>query len=71
MKLNLPRRTKRQLPMRLSRPLGAPSGLNQIWAPDFMADALYGGHWFRTLNVIDEGNLQALGIEIATSIPSA
>jgi hypothetical protein len=23
-----------------------------------MADALYGGRWFRTLNVIDEGNRQ-------------
>jgi len=71
MKLNLPRRTKRRLPTRLRRPLGAPSGLNQIWALDFMADALYGGRWFRTLNVIDEGNRQALGIEVATSIPSA
>ena len=35
------------------------------------ADALYGGRWFRTLNVIDEGNRQALGIEVATWIPSA
>jgi putative transposase len=71
MKLNLPRRTKRRLPTRLRRPLGAPSGLNQVWALDFMADALYGGRWFRTLNVIDEANRQALGIEVATSIPSA
>jgi putative transposase len=36
-----------------------------------MADALYGGRWFRTLNGIDESNRQALGIEVATSIPSA
>ena len=35
-----------------------------------MADALYGWRPFRTLNVIDEGNRQILGIEIATSIPS-
>jgi len=35
-----------------------------------MADALYGGRWFRTLNVIHD-NRQALGIEVATSIPSA
>jgi putative transposase len=71
MKLNLPRRTKRRLPTRLRQPLGAPSGLNQVWALDFMADALYGRRWFRTLNVIDEGNRQALGIEVATSIGSA
>ena len=35
-----------------------------------MADALYGGRAFRILNVIDEGNREALAIEIGTSIPS-
>jgi len=70
MKLNLPRRTKRRLPTRIRQPLAAPAGLNQIWALDFMADALYGGRAFRTLNLIDEGNRQVLGIEIAHSIPS-
>lgn len=35
-----------------------------------MADALYGGRWFRTFNVIDEGNREALAIEVAQSIPS-
>lgn len=70
MKLNLPRRTKRRLPTRIRQPLAAPAGLNQIWALDFMADALYGGRAFRTLNLIDEGNRQVLGIEVAHSIPS-
>ena len=64
MGLNLPRRTRRRLPVRARRRLSAPGGLNVIWAADFMADALYGGRWFRTLNVIDEGNRQALGIEM-------
>jgi len=36
-----------------------------------MADALYDGRLFRALAVIDEGNREALGIEIGTSIPSA
>jgi transposase InsO family protein len=70
MKLNLPRRTKRRLPTRIRQPLAAPAGLNQIWALDFMADALYSGRAFRTLNLIDEGNRQVLGIEVAHSIPS-
>lgn len=69
--LNLPRRTKRRLPTRPRQPLRAPMTLNETWALDFMADALYGGCWFRTLNVIDEGNRQALGIHVATSILSA
>ena len=71
LRLNLPRRTKRRVPARLRQPLMAPARLNEIWALDFMADALYDGRGFRTLNVIDEGNREALAIEIGTSIPSA
>jgi putative transposase len=70
LRLNLPRRTKRRVPSRLRQPLAAPDRLNQIWALDFMADTLYGWRPFRTLNVIDEGNREALGIEVATSIPA-
>jgi putative transposase len=70
LKLNLPRRAKRRLPTRLRQPLVAPDRLNEIWALDFMADSLYGRRAFRTLNVIDEGNREALGIEVATSIPA-
>jgi putative transposase len=44
---------------------------NETWALDFMTDALYDGRRFRTFNVIDEGNREALAIEIGTSIPSA
>ena len=71
LRLNLPRRTKQRLPTRLRQPLVAPARLNETWAFDFMADALYDGRRFRTLNVIDEGNREALAIEIGTSIPSA
>jgi putative transposase len=35
-----------------------------------MHDALHDGRRFRTLNVIDEANREALAIEIGTSIPS-
>jgi putative transposase len=68
--LNLPRRAKRRIPARLRQTLEAPAVLNSTWALDFMTDALYGGRKFRTLNVIDEGNREALAIEIAISIPS-
>jgi putative transposase len=44
--------------------------LNRTWALDFMTDVLYGGWQFRVLTVIDEGNREALAIEIRTSIPS-
>jgi putative transposase len=70
LRLNLPRRTRRRLPTRLRQPLEAPRQLNGIWAMDFMSDALYGGRKFRTLNVLDEGNREAMAIDISTSIPS-
>jgi putative transposase len=71
LRLNLPRRTKRRVPTRIRQPLFAPSALNQVWALDFMHDTLYGGRPFRTLNVLDEANREALGIEAGTSIPAA
>ena len=71
LRLNLPRRTKRRVPVRLRQPLVAPARLNETWALDFMADALYDGRGFRTFNVLDEGNREALAIEVGTSIPSA
>jgi putative transposase len=36
-----------------------------------MRDTLYSGRVFRTLNVIDEANRGALGIDVAVSIPAA
>jgi putative transposase len=71
MRLNLPRRTKRRVPHRLRQPLQAPRVLNGTWALDFMHDSLYGGRAIRILNVIDEGNREALAIEVGTSMPSA
>src|SRR5438874_1169687 len=69
MKLNLPRRTKRRPPQRERQPLTVVPRMNVVWALDFMRDTLYGGKVFRTLNVIDEANRGALGIDIAVSIP--
>jgi putative transposase len=71
MRLNLPRRAKRRVPTRLRQPMGAPVILNDVWALDFMHDRLYCGRPFRTLNVIDEANREALAIEVGTSIPAA
>ena len=60
MKLNLPRRTKKRVITRERQPLVAPEAVNQTWALDFMHDTLYDGRKFRLLNVIDEGNREAL-----------
>jgi len=71
LRLNLPRRAKRRVPRRLRQPLVAPALLNQTWALDFMADVLYDGRRFRVLTIIDEGNREAMAIEVGRSIPSA
>jgi len=71
MKLNLQRRTKKRVITRERHPFEASLKLNHIWALDFMRDTLYDGRPFRTLNVIDEGNREALRIECGSSIPAA
>jgi putative transposase len=70
LRLNLPRRTKRRVPHRLRQPLAAPPTLNQTWALDFMTDVLYDRRRFRAMTLIDEGNREALAIEVGTSIPA-
>jgi putative transposase len=71
MKLNLPRRTKKRIITRERQPLAAPETVNQVWALDFMHDTLYDGRKFWLLNVINEGNRDALRIESGSSIPSS
>jgi len=70
LRLNRTRRTKRRVPRRPRVPLAAPPTLNQTWALDFMRDTLYDGRVFRTLNILDQGNREALAIEIGFSLPS-
>lgn len=70
LKLNLRRRTKKRVPPRDPMPLLVPGRPDQVWSADFMSDALYNGVRFRTFNVIDDFNREALAIEIDTSLPS-
>lgn len=70
LRLNLPRRAKKRLPLRLRQPLVVVPQPNVVWAVDFMSDTLYGGRRFRTLNVLDEGVREGLAIEVDTSLPA-
>lgn len=70
MKLNLRRPAKRRLPKRLRVPLYVPELPDTVWSADFMSDALVCGRRFRTFNVVDDFNREALHIEIDTSITS-
>lgn len=70
LKLNLRRRPRKRLANREPMPLLVPARPNQVWSADFMSDALYNGVRFRTFNVLDDFNREALAIEIDTSLPS-
>ena len=41
-----------------------------VWSADFMSDALADGRRFRTFNVVDDFNREAIHIEVDTSITS-
>lgn len=64
LKLNLRRKGKRRLPTRHPVPLAVPAAFNQCWSADFMSDALWDGRRFRTFNVVDDFNREALTIEV-------
>ena len=71
MELNLRRAAKRRLPKRLRVPLYVPRLPDTVWSADFMSDALACGRRFRTFNVADDFNREAIHIEVDTSITSA
>lgn len=70
LKLNLRVKPKKRLPKRVRQPLVQPELANQSWSIDFMSDSLTNGRAFRSLNILDEFNREALWIEVDTSLPA-
>ncbi|VAX25934.1 Mobile element protein [hydrothermal vent metagenome] len=68
--LNLRKKPKKRFPSRNPKPLIQPLVWNICWSMDFMRDSLASGGTFRTLNIIDDFNREALGIEIDLSLPT-
>ena len=71
MGLNLRVKPKKRLPTRIPKPLIQPERVNSCWSLDFMSDSLENGRSFRTFNVLDDFNREALWIEIDLSLPAA
>lgn len=70
LKLNFRRKGKKRLPNRNPEPLSVPAQINQCWSIDFMSDALWCGRRFRTFNVLDDFNREALAIDIDLNLPA-
>jgi len=71
LKLNFRRKGKKRLPSRNPQPLAVPTDANKCWSIDFMSDVLTSGQRFRTFNVVDDFNREALAIEVDTNLPAA
>jgi putative transposase len=70
LKLNKRRKGKRRLPTRNPAPLQVSQTMNECWSADFMSDALWDGRRFRTFNVVDDFNREALAIVIDFNLPA-
>ncbi|VXC03268.1 Integrase (fragment) [Burkholderia sp. 8Y] len=71
LELNLRIKPRKRLVRQVPEPLMVPAAVNAVWSMDFMHDQLKDGRSIRLLNVIDDFNREALGIEIDFSLPSA
>lgn len=70
LKLNKRRKGKRRLPTRNPLPLQVSQQVNDCWSADFMSDSLWCGRRFRTFNVVDDFNREALAIEVDLNLPA-
>lgn len=70
LELNLRIKPRKRLKREKPDSLAVPDGVNQTWSMDFMHDQLGDGRSIRVLNVIDDFNREALGIEVDFSLSS-
>jgi putative transposase len=70
LELNLRIKPRKRLVREKPEALTVPQSVNQVWSMDFMHDQLEDGRTFRLLNVIDDFNREAIGMEVDFSLPS-
>ena len=69
LELNLRIKPKKRLVREKPQALAVPSSQNQSWSMDFMHDSLADKRSYRLLNVIDDFNREALGMESSRAGP--
>ncbi len=68
--LNIRVKPRKRIPKGVAKMLIQPIKANVCWSIDFMSDALMDGRKFRTLNVIDDYNREALMVKPSFSLPA-
>jgi len=68
--LNIRIKPRKRIPKGEAKMLIQPIRSNICWSMDFMSDALISGKRFRTFNVIDDYNREALMVEPSFSLPA-
>jgi putative transposase len=63
------RKLRKRLASALRTVLPPPTGPNERWSMDFVADAMTDGRRLRAFNVVDDFTRECLAIEVDTSIP--
>ena len=70
LKLNIRIKPRKRIPKGEAKVLIQPIQANVCWSMDFMTDVLMNNQKFRTLNIIDDYNREALMIEPKHSLPA-
>ncbi|UEG54029.1 DDE-type integrase/transposase/recombinase [Mucilaginibacter daejeonensis] len=67
---NRRRKIRRRVPARVKVPLVVPEQVGDTWSMDFTCDVLVNKRRFRSLNIIDDYNREAIAVEAAYTIPA-
>jgi putative transposase len=70
LKLHLRVKRKKRIPPRCPEKPLVPNKQGECWSMDFISDSSRNQRHYRTFNVIDDFNREALGIDIAVSLPA-
>jgi putative transposase len=68
--MNKRRKVRRRVPTRVKVALIVPDQAGDTWSMDFMCDVLMNKRRFRTLNIIDDYNREAIALEAAYTMPT-
>jgi putative transposase len=65
------RRKRKRIGIAERQPLPVPTGPNQSWSMDYVADGLIDGRKLRVLAIVDDYSRECLALEVDTSLPGA